>query len=77
MIAIMECAKLGLFVLALLTGCIFALEGCASQNVLVIDDDAKCVIAGTELNLLGNKAVYEQIKIDCLNRDEKEADGAE
>jgi hypothetical protein len=63
---LMERAKLGLFVLALLTGIIFALEGCISTSVSVLHDEIPCILTKTEFDLFPSQIMlYEKTVIDC------------
>ena len=65
MYTIMECAKLGLFVLALLTGIIFCLEGCLSTKITVIHDEIPCIMTQTDVDILPGKDFYDRTVIDC------------
>ena len=60
-----ECAKLGLFVLALLTGIIFWLEGCMSTQVRILHDEIPCVITETQLGVWQGNSLFERQKINC------------
>lgn len=65
MYVFMECAKLGLFVLALLTGIIFFLEGCISTKVSVINDEIPCIMTTTAIDILPGENFYDRTVIDC------------
>jgi hypothetical protein len=77
MYTIMECAKLGLFVLALLTGIIFCLEGCLSTKVTVIHDEIPCIMTQTNVDILPGKDFYDRTVIDCSAWDEDGNDGTD
>jgi hypothetical protein len=61
----MEVAKLGLFVLVLLSGIIFALEGCVSTKVSVLHDEMPCIMTTVEVDILPGKNFYDRTVIDC------------
>jgi hypothetical protein len=60
-----ECAKLGLFVLALLTTIIFFMEGCMSTNVRILHDEIPCVMTETHFGVWQGNSIYERQQIDC------------
>lgn len=74
MYTIMECAKLGLFVLALLTGIIFCLEGCLSTKVTVIHDEIPCIMTQTNIDMIPGKDFYDRTVIDCSAWDDDGTD---
>ena len=61
----MECAKLGLFVLVLLSGIIFCLEGCMTTQVRILHDEIPCVLTETHFGVWQGNALFEKTKVDC------------